>query len=123
MVKYDNLYIKGPTGRSETTLLVVFSKRPGQIDRRCFKNNPEVVGTPISQNGARMVLVVVSPKRAGVVPEVVLRNALRTGSEVVSENEPPPFSRSLMESAGSRRLPRVFIFEVICKRRRNTAAQ
>jgi hypothetical protein len=36
-----------------------------------------------------MVLVVVSPKRAGVVPEVVLRNALRTGSEVVSENDPP----------------------------------
>jgi hypothetical protein len=51
-----------------------------------------------------------------VVPEVVLRNALRRGAVVVSENDPPSFLGSLgalLESAGSRRLPRVCLSTVI----------
>jgi hypothetical protein len=93
-----------------------------------FKNDPEVVfggllrvfaettpKTPWAQfpERGRVVLGVVLPKGAGVVPEVVLRNTLRKWSVVVSENDPPSFSgslRPLLESAGSRRLPRVFPF-------------
>jgi hypothetical protein len=107
----------------------VLKNEPVVLFGNRFRVRPErTPGTPgpVSQNWAKVVLGIIWPKWAGVGPDVFLWNALRTGSVVVSDNETPSFSgslRPLLESAGSRRLPRVLLAAVINQWRKNIAVR